>query len=163
VLTISKILKTRLDKAEKIAILGIGSELRADDIAGILVAQQIEKSLAARTPHAELKIFIGATAPENLTGEIKKFAPDHLIIIDAAELGLKPGEIKIMDPGEIGGITFCTHSLPLSVMIDYLLDSFKFNITVIGIQPKTLTVNAEPSEEILMAVEFLAKSLVGAL
>ena len=70
------ILTKRIHKAKKIGILGIGSELRADDVAGILVAQQIEKSVAEKKLNTELKIFIGATAPENLTGEIKKFAPD---------------------------------------------------------------------------------------
>ena len=83
-----------------------------------------------------------------------------MIIIDAADLGLKPGEIKIMDPAEIGGITFCTHSLPLNVMTDYLLDSFKFKITVIGIQPETLVVGAQPSKQILKTVDSLAKTLI---
>jgi hydrogenase 3 maturation protease len=155
------ILKKRLENPARVGILGIGSELRADDVAGILVAERIREFTAKTNSAIKLKIFIGATAPENLTGEIKNFKPTHLIIIDAADLGLKPGGIKVMSPDEIGGITFCTHSLPLKVMTDYLLESFKFDITVIGIQPKTLTVGAEPSKPVLKAVDSLVETLVG--
>lgn len=157
--TQATILKKRLENAAKIGILGIGSELRADDVTGILVARQIETSIAGKNCRAEVEVFIGATAPENLTGEIKRFAPDHLIIIDAADLGLEPGQIKIMDPDQITGITFCTHSLPLKVMTDYLLDSFKFDITIIGIQPKTIEVGANPSPEVLAAVKSFSEML----
>jgi hydrogenase 3 maturation protease len=153
------ILKKTLESAERVGMLGVGSELRADDAAGILVALRIKELTAKKKLRANLKIFIGATAPENLTGQIKKFRPTHLIIIDAADLGIKPGEIKIMNPDEISGITFCTHSLPLKVMTDYLLDSFKFSITVIGIQPKTLEVGASPSKAVLKAVDRLSESL----
>jgi hydrogenase 3 maturation protease len=182
------ILSKRLENARKVGILAVGSELRADDVAGILVAQRIKELTKKNSPEcrggsrtaqalkgrdnancldvprrkfpAKLKIFIGATAPENLTGEIKKFKPDHLIIIDAADLNAKPGTIKVMDVEEIAGTTFCTHSLPIKVMADYLLESFKFNLIAIGIQPKTLAVGAQPSKEVLTAVDLLAEMLV---
>jgi hydrogenase 3 maturation protease len=111
---------------------------RGDDVAGIRVAQRIEKLAAAKKIHPKLKVFIGETAPENLTGEIKRSRPAHFIIIDAADLGLSPGKIAAMTPGDIGGTSFCTHSLSLKIMSDYLLRSLSCEIIVIGIQPKNL-------------------------
>jgi len=102
---------------------------------------------------------MGETAPENLTGEIKQYRPTHLIVIDAAELNKKPGHIEIMEPETIGGATFCTHSLPLNVIISYLLESFKFEVIIIGIQPKTLTFSAQPTKEVVAAAKKLADTI----
>ena len=110
-----------------------------------------------------MEVFLGGTAPENLTGEIRRFNPTHLVIIDAADLNSEPGTITLMDPDSIGGTTFCTHSLPLKVMIDYLLDSFPCHVTIIGIQPKSLEVGASVSKEVLDAVESLAAMLLDAV
>jgi hydrogenase 3 maturation protease len=155
----AKILKQKLNNAQRVAVLGIGSELRGDDIAGLLVAQQIEKTIAKQIVSPEVRVFIGETAPENLTGEIKKFQPTHLIIIDAAELNKKPGHIEIMQPETIGGTSFCTHSLPLKIIIGYLLESFKFQAIIIGIQPNTLTFGAQPTKEVIAAAKYLASTI----
>ena len=153
------ILKQKLENAKRVAVLGIGSELRGDDIAGLLAAQQIEKTITEQTTLPEVRVFIGETAPENLTGEIKKFQPTHLIIIDAAELNKEPGHIEIMEPETIGGTSFCTHSLPLKIIIGYLLESFKFQAIIIGIQPKTLTFGAQPTKEVVAAAKRIAKTI----
>jgi hydrogenase 3 maturation protease len=153
------ILKQKLKNAKRVAVLGVGSELRGDDIVGLLAAQQIEKTIAKQNISPEVRVFIGETAPENLTGEIKKFQPTHLIIIDAAELNKKPGHIEIMEPETIGGTSFCTHSLPLKVIVDYLLESFKFQAIIIGIQPKTLTFGAQATKEVVAAAKHLAETI----
>ena len=155
----AKILKRKLNNARRVAVLGIGSELRGDDIVGLLAAQQIEKTIAKQTISPQVRVFIGETAPENLTGEIKKFQPTHLIIIDAAELNKEPGHIEIMEPETIGGTSFCTHSLPLAVIIGYLLESFKFQAIIIGIQPKTLTFGAQPTKKVVAAAKHLAETI----
>ena len=168
------ILKQKLKNAQRVAVLGVGSELRGDDVVGLLAAKQIDKTIAKQTisPHStrpdksglaqdkpEVRVFIGETAPENLTGEIKKFQPTHLIIIDAAELNKEPGHIEIMEPETIGGTSFCTHSLPLKIIIGYLLESFKFQAIIIGIQPKTLTFGAQPTKEVVAAAKHIAGTI----
>jgi hydrogenase 3 maturation protease len=137
----------------------VGSDLRGDDVAGILAAQQIEKIIRQKNTSPQVRIFIGATAPENLTGEIKRFEPTHLIVIDAAEFNKKPGHIEIMEADKIGGTSFCTHVLPLAVIVAYLLESFKFEAIIIGIQPKTLTFGAQPTKEVVAAAKHLAKEI----
>ena len=65
-----KNLKPELKGASKIVVLGVGSELRGDDIAGILAAENLKGKTSDK-----LQVLIGGTAPENLTGEIKKLKP----------------------------------------------------------------------------------------
>lgn len=155
---LTAVLKQKLENADRIAILGIGSDLRGDDAAGVIVAQQIEKNLGKSS---KVKVLIGATAPENLTGEIKKIEPSHLIIIDAADTNAQPGQVTVIKPQDIAGTSFCTHSLPLKVMIDYLQQSsHSLKVIIIGIQPKNLAVGSNISKEVSQAVEELAVTIV---
>lgn len=153
---LKKLLKYKFKDAKRIAILGIGSELRGDDAAGILAAKQI-RCFLVRNP--KVRIFIGATAPENLTCEIKKYKPTHLIIIDSAELHKKPGTIALLDPNKIGGVTFSTHNLPVKVMADYLIKSIDCKIIIIGIQPKSLEFGSSVSKEVMHSIKILSTTL----
>lgn len=152
-------LKNNLIGAKKIAILGVGSELRADDVAGILVSQQLEKDAKRISRSIELKVFLGYTAPENLSGEIKKFKPTHVMIIDTADIGKKPGDVAVFTPEDSGGISFSTHKLPIKVLAQYLLQSFECKVIIIGIQPKILDFGKAVSKEVKTAVSDVSKAI----
>lgn len=137
------VLKKKFKDAKRIAVLGIGSSLRSDDAAGLLVTEELKK---IRDP--KLKVFFGSTAPENLTGEIIKYGPSHIIIIDSVDMDQKPGSILLADPQEVDGISFYSHMLPIKMTIDYLLESIKCEIVIIGIQPKSLEFGETVSEEV---------------
>jgi len=152
---LKKELGSRLKNTHRIAILGVGSEYRGDDVAGLLVIQQIKKKKTKRV----VKIFEGATAPENLTGEIIKFKPDHIVIIDSADFCKTPGTVKILDSDQIEGVSFSTHQLPLKMMVTYLEQSCGCEVTVIGIQPKKLDFDAPVSKQVEKAVKDFSKSI----
>ena len=148
-----------LSGKKRIAILGVGSELRGDDAAGMLVAKNIEKFLRGK-PQNNIGIFLGETAPENLTGEIKKFKPTHLLIIDSAEMDKKAGEFCVFNPDEITGVSFCTHQLPMKIMFSYLKKFIDCDFAIIGIQPKYLTFDSKPSKEVAAAVKYISKTII---
>lgn len=107
-----------------------------------------------------MKIFFGETAPENLSGEIKRFNPTHLIVLDAADSGAKIGSISLIDLGKAAfRTTFCTHNLPLTVMLRYLSGYIKCEMLMIGIQTGSLEFGAAPSAPILRAADGLANAL----
>ncbi|MFH1190415.1 MAG: hydrogenase 3 maturation endopeptidase HyCI [Candidatus Omnitrophota bacterium] len=164
--TLKDLLKNRISGAGKIAVLGIGSDLRADDVSGMLAAGILESSLAKRKkkPHVPVKIFFGSTAPENLTGEIKRFAPSHLVIIDTVDAGKKAGSIYLFQPEEIsGGASFSTHKMPAKILIDYLAGSFPVQTTVIGIQPKTVDFGKPVSKSVVVSAKKVASALAEAI
>jgi hydrogenase 3 maturation protease len=156
-MNLNKILKIRLENARRTAILGIGSDLRADDAAGVAVARQIEaKTKKSKTA----KVFIGETAPENLTGEIKKYNPDHLIIVDSSDTGAKPGTINIIDMNELAGISFSTHQMPVKILADYIQNYIKCSVLVIGIQPKTVEYGKPVTKAVQTSIKQVASALL---
>jgi hydrogenase 3 maturation protease len=157
------ILRQKLDSASRVAVIGVGSDLRGDDIAGIIATQQTEKTVKQRMLPLRVKFFIGATAPENLTGEIKKFQPSHLIIIDSVHSNVPPGRITIMDSVEIEDVSFFTHKLPIKLMIDYLLQFCNCRVIIIGIQPKDIAIGRPVSKEIGRAVKKLSGAIAKSL
>ena len=92
------LLKKRLEGARKVAVLAMGSKLRGDDAAGLLAAENLARATRRKRLQRPLKVFIGDTAPENLTGEIKKFRPTHLVILDAVDMGRRPGTAELIEP-----------------------------------------------------------------
>ncbi|MDD4954398.1 MAG: hydrogenase 3 maturation endopeptidase HyCI [Candidatus Omnitrophica bacterium] len=145
-------LANKLKGARKIAILGVGSEFRGDDAAGCVVSCRIRLLLAkrkARTVNPALprqkygaigrkggvKVFLGWTAPENLTGQIKKFKPSHLVIIDAVDFQGRAGQVKVIDLAKDAGASFSTHRMPFKILRDYLYQSIGCRTIIVGIQP----------------------------
>ena len=151
-------LENKIKGAGKIAILGVGSELRGDDRAGLLAAGHL-KCLNGNNDNPMVKVFFGGTAPENLTSEIKKFQPRHLIIIDAADTGREAGAVTIIDSEDIGGASFSTHSLPLKIIARYLREYVSGEIIILGIQPKTIAFGAALSKEVERSAEYVADTI----
>ena len=159
------ILENRLRDAQRIAVLGIGSELRADDAAGMLIAKELKAFIKEKKKEKRnsLKVFLGQTAPENLTGEIKKFKPTHLIIIDAVDFHQKAGSTRVIDLcGESGG-SFSTHRIPAQVFKDYLYKSIACETITIGIQPESLEFCGSLSPKVQESVRAVSKEIREAL
>jgi hydrogenase 3 maturation protease len=160
-LDLKKILKQNLKGAGKILILGVGSEFRADDIAGRLIAEEIQKNIPQKSK--KIKVILGETAPENFTGEIIEFKPSHLIILDAADTNTDAGTINIIEPEQVEGVSFSTHMLPLSIMVDYLKETLKCEVFILGIQPKTVKYGAKPSKEVMTSVKQVADVILSVI
>jgi hydrogenase 3 maturation protease len=146
-----------------VAVLALGSRLRGDDVAGLHAAAALKA--AFKPPRGRrVKIFLGETAPENLTGEIKRFKPTHLVVIDAAESGHKPGHLSLIEVAAIGsGGSLSTHNLQISVLTDYLQKSTGCACLVLGIQPASIHFGAEPTAAVLKAAARLASHLAAAM
>ncbi|MCL1971672.1 MAG: hydrogenase maturation peptidase HycI [Endomicrobia bacterium] len=153
------ILNEFLKDGKKAVFLAVGSELRGDDAAGIAAAGELVKE---NLPNG-FKVMLGYTAPENLTGEIKKFAPSHLIICDAADSGLNPGEISVISTDDIQGAAFSTHMMPMNVFINYISKDNPLKTLIIGIQPENLEFGAEMSESVKTAAVNLSKIIFQAV
>jgi hydrogenase 3 maturation protease len=144
--------------------VGIGSELCADDGAGILVVRQL-RSLVYRHPFGSIAFegFEGGNAPENSTGFISAFRPSHIILVDAAEIGATAGEFREILPHEIPDTCFSTHTLPLAVITEYLARTTGATTCVIGIQPERLGFDIPLSSPVRNGVRRLSSLLHGVL
>jgi hydrogenase 3 maturation protease len=131
--------------------------LRGDDAAGVLVAQALSGA------GGKCRAFVGDVAPENLTGEIKQYAPDLLLVVDAVEMGRKPGELAVIPLDLIGGVSFSTHMLPLSIVLDYLSREVGCEVLLVGVQLSSIEFMAAMHPAVAAAVAELIDGLKGML
>lgn len=158
---LKKELKKRLKGVERVAILGIGSPLRGDDALGLVLIKELRKGFRKVEKITPLKLFSCGTTPENYTGEIKRFNPTHIIIVDAADMGKEAGTIDIIDTekGSVN-ISFSTHSLPMKMYIDYLSHYLDCHIICIGIQPETVELGSPLSSKASKAVKRVSDLII---
>jgi hydrogenase 3 maturation protease len=146
----------------KIAIIGIGNTFRSDDAAGNLVARALlERRFVQDLKH--VLVMDSGHAPENSTAELRRFAPETVLLIDAAEMNETPGTIRWIDMEELDGMSSSTHSLPLSMLARYLTLEFNCDVLLLGIQPLTTAVGESVSEEVLESVDEVVRGLISLL
>lgn len=141
-------------------ICGIGNKMKGDDAIGSVIANELKKEV--RGEH--ILVMDCGSAPENFTGKIKSFNPNHIVIIDAVKMGRDPGYVNRVEPEDIHGLLFSTHQVPLRMLIKYIQSELpETKVSFIGIEPKHTSFGADMSEEVKQAMEELKTSLLGFL
>ncbi|AGB01225.1 hydrogenase 3 maturation endopeptidase HyCI [Methanoregula formicica] len=123
-------LRRRLGGTRLIAVVGIGDELSHSDRLGMTAAREID-----RQSIPGVQVFLAGTVPENITGPLRRYRPDHILLLDAAEMGERPGTIARIEPGRVRAGLFSTHALPLPVVMEYIERDIGIPVTLLGIQP----------------------------
>jgi hydrogenase 3 maturation protease len=147
-------LKRFSEDHNKIIFLCIGNDMRADDAIGPLIAENLNK-LFLNQP--DLIVINAETVPENYTGLIRKENPSHIIFIDAVEMNMNPGDIKLIQKDLIIDYSISTHAMPLSFMIKYLESFTDAKMLLIGIQPKNLEMSQNRSLEMKNSLKALTE------
>jgi hydrogenase 3 maturation protease len=86
------------------------------------------------------------TTPENHIATLKKNPPATLIIVDATDMGLQPGEIGLISLDKLDATLESSHGVPLSILLTPFENSIE--IAVIGIQPVSLALGAGLSDAV---------------
>ena len=123
-------LRARLGNARRIAVVGVGDELSPVDRLGMVAAERIG---ALHLPG--VRVFLAGTVPESMTGPVRRFGPDHVLILDAADMGAPAGTMAVIDPEHIAAGLLSTHALPLAVVMEFLARESAAGVTLLGIQP----------------------------
>ncbi|MDG6256364.1 MAG: hydrogenase 3 maturation endopeptidase HyCI [Methanomicrobiaceae archaeon] len=131
-------------------LLGIGNTLRRDDGIGCLVAR--------RFSHAGWKAVECGTAPENFTAVVRRDRPDLLVLVDAADMGLAPGDLRRIPPEKIQDVGIGTHQLPLSHLIAFLAPDAG-EIVFVGIQPESVADGEAISSTVMKGAERLMAAI----
>lgn len=123
-------LKKRLEGTRRLAVVGVGDDLSLADRLGMTAAREIDRQ---KIPGVQ--VFLAMTVPENITGALRRYGPDHVLFLDAAEMGERPGTLAIIAPGQVRACFFSTHALPLPVVMEYIEREIGAPVTLLGIQP----------------------------
>lgn len=91
---------------------------------------------AGRPPDAPTLLVLDAgPAPENQTGPLRRFAPDLVILVDAARMAEPPGTVRWLPWEQTVGLPGSTHTLPASLLARYLTAELACEVALLGIQP----------------------------
>ena len=113
-------------------IMCIGNRHGGDDAIGPYIADRLNEKVN------DFVVLDCGTVPENFTSVVKQHEPRNLIIIDAVDMELTPGETRIVPKEKIGTMHISTHGIPISILMTYL-EEYIENIFFLGIQPKTMS------------------------
>lgn len=130
-MTLGDQIADRLKGFQKLAVLGIGNPLRGDDAIGV----EVLKRLKGRVPR-NVSLFECEMVPENFLSEIERFRPTHVLMIDAAQLDLEPGEARLIPTEKITGVALSTHTLPLSLTAEILRGDIGARVVLLGVKPE---------------------------
>ncbi len=135
-------------------IITVGNDMIGDDGSGPLLARTLEQS-----PLQGWQIINGGSVPENYLHVVNELKPDVVVVVDAAEMGLEPGSIRLLSEKDIAGqFILTTHNLPLSFFIGALKEIVP-TVYFIGIQPRVVAFGLPLSDEVKRAVEIIYQKL----
>ena len=138
----------------RVVLVGIGNPMRGDDGVGVKIIERLEEMGLTG-----VMLLNTETVPEAFTGKVESYEPTHVLLLDAANFGGRPGETRLIDSTHIGGQAISTHSLPLSIFISYIEKSLGITVLLLGIQPKTVTFGDEMTTELAEASKRIAETL----
>jgi len=129
-------------------VVTVGNGMMGDDAAGPLLAEKLKQ-----TPVAGWETLNGGSAPENSLFLIREMAPEQVLIVDAADMDLAPGEIRLIGDERIEDpFLMTTHSLPLSYLMQALRE-FVPKVDLLGIQPDVVAFGYPVSASVKLAVD----------
>ena len=128
----------------RVVVLGVGNAMRGDDGFGPAVAARLAGAVAA-------PVLDGGSAPENLAGVLRRAAPEVLLVLDAADFGGAPGELRLLAANELAAGGPSTHAASLAMLFDYLRAGCGAAGRVLAVQAGSVAMNEGLSAPVAQA------------
>lgn len=132
-------------------VLGLGYADKADDGAGLLVAETLKK------PFPEFSFSEHDGVEGTVLDISEKEGPATVFFVDAADLKAEPGTIELVGRDDIRETEISTHRVAVTLMAAILERTGK-KVCVVAMQPKTLEFRGAVSEEMARSVEAVVKA-----
>jgi len=156
---VKKKLKAWLSDAKRVVVAGIGNPIRMDDFVGVKIIQDLRGNVSEKVYLIECE-----TVPESFIQPIIDFNPTHILLVDAAVLGLEPGNSRLVKPEQLTAFpAFSTHALPLRIFCEYLARTTKTKIALLLIEPKKADFGEGLTPEIRAAAKEITNNLLKVL
>jgi hydrogenase 3 maturation protease len=153
---VEKELKEWLTNSGKIVVAGIGNPIRSDDLIGMKVVENLRNKVSRRVQLLECE-----TVPESYLLDIEQFNPTHVLLIDAAFLGCKPGETRLVAAERLANESaVSSHVLPLRIFCDYIKQVIGAKIALLLVEPKSMEFGEGLSEEVAATEKELTSILL---
>jgi hydrogenase 3 maturation protease len=137
--------------AGRVMVAGIGNPIRRDDFVGVKIVQDLTGKVSDKVTLLECE-----TVPESFMQEIVDLKPSHVLLVDAAFLGLKPGETRLVFPEHVTDFpAITTHMLPLRIFCEYITKMTEAKIALLLIEPE----NTEFGEGLMPTAQAAAEKI----
>jgi len=143
-----------------VKVIAVGNDLYGDDGIGNAVLQVLEQIPDMK----DIELIDGAT---DALGLIDHFSDtDHVIIVDAAQMGEKPGTVKVFGKDEvklkIKMDHLSVHGISLAETFDIAkaVDSLPANVSIIGIEPKNIGISQKLSDIVKQSIPEIVSNIV---
>lgn len=136
----------------KTVIVGIGNTLRGDDGFGPALIERIQDKTG-------FVCLDAGSAPENYVGRIVKEEPDTILLVDVADLNVKPGQYRILQSADIIQCGFTTHDMSSRMVMEFLQNQTQASIYMLGVQPQQVSLGEAMSECVSGALHEIARLL----
>jgi len=161
-----------------VCLVGVGNVRQGDDGFGVRLAEALLKS-EIRNPKSEipagaapggssvpeLEVLVAGTLPERHVARLRDGGFDHVVFLDAVELGAAPGSVVLLGAGEIHTRfpQVSTHKLSLGLLAQLIKADGRTKVWLLGVQPQTLRPGDELSRRLATSLTALAGLLVEGL
>ncbi len=132
----------------RVVLMGVGNRLRGDDAFGVVLAERIEDE-------APVPVFVCHDLPEDYAVKAADLRPEVVIVLDAADFGGHPGEVRLIEAQDIPPTPGVTHRPSLEMMARFLELDAGAETWVLSAQPamKCVDLGTPLSEQITGAIE----------
>lgn len=128
----------------RVCLMGLGNVDYGDDGFGVRLAEALEVMNAGTNPER----FIGRVADEGF---------DHVIFLDAVELGGAPGSVALLNSDEMAARfpQISTHKISVGLLAKQLESNGRTKAWLLGVQPESLKLGGQLTPTVQATLELL--------
>jgi hydrogenase 3 maturation protease len=117
----------------RVCLMGVGNPEYGDDAFGVRLAEEL---LNAGVPD----VVVAGNSPDRWVGFAADMEFDHLVFLDAVELGAAPGSVVFVDSKEITARypQISTHKISLGVLANFVESRGVTKAWLLGVQPESM-------------------------
>jgi len=144
-----------LIEGRKIALMGVGNELRGDDAFGVILGERIEDRIAPT-------VFVTHDLPEDYAVKAADLRPDVVIVLDAMDFHGEAGELHLVNAKDVPPTPGVTHRPSLEMMARFIELDAGAETWVLGVQPdmECLGIGDEMSDPVRAALDAVERMLL---
>jgi hydrogenase maturation protease len=136
----------------RVLLIGTGNTLRGDDGAGPALIGMLEGKVKA-------SVLDAGEVPESYFSRILETRADTIVVVDAADFGGMPGDLAVLEAGDIAGSCMSTHRISMNLFFRYLKENSSAEMFALGIQPAQTGFGESMSPSVTDSVNALADLL----
>ena len=136
----------------RVCILGFGNRMWRDDGVGSCIAEALQDC-------PNLDSVDGGFVPENHLEVVASKNPDTILMIDATDFGGQPGEVRLLQPGEVALAGISTHAGSPQMLGKYLEARTGARVALLAIQPNDTSEGNKLSPEVSATLKELVEKL----